>query len=154
MRLGDGRPLVLSPQKVFTYSCLAATEAASGRVCVWKDEQKTAGSLRGRAWARGSPEGRRVRGANPREAGCGTAPRFSFPNLAVIVWGLGAPLAAVLGPGSPPGNCSDRPSAGPPSPPPTAMIDILLRAPAYLLPAACRYRLQTPFPCLILILFD
>lgn len=93
-------------------------------------------------------------GAQVREAGCGTAPCFSSPSLSVIVWGSGRLWRLCLGPGSPPGNCSDRPSEGPRSPPPTAMIDILLLAPAYLLPAACRYRLQTPFPCLILILFD
>ena len=81
-------------------------------------------------------------------------PRFPSPSLAVIVWGSGRLWRLRLGLGGLPGNCSDRPSQGPRSPFPTPMIDILLLAPAYLLPAACRYRLQTPFPCLILILFD
>lgn len=100
---------VRSPANILTQLWRAPDEKP-GRLCVRKAGQKTAGSEPGEAWARGSLERRRVRGAGPREAGCGTAPRCPSPSLAVIVWGSGRLRRLRSGPASPPGNCSDRPS--------------------------------------------
>lgn len=79
--------------------------------------------------------------------------RSPSPSWALIVWGSGrlwwprwgrAVSLVIVRIAPPRGALPARPP----------MIDILLLASAYLLPTACRYRLPTPFPCLILILLD
>lgn len=95
-----------------------------------------------------------VQGSRP-ETGCKprllASPRPKFGGGCL---GLGAPLAAAPGLGrSAQGNCSDRPSQGPRSPPPPH--DRYSITGACISPAhSLQVPTSNPFPCLILILFD